>query len=188
MEFAGATTSKGVSGTLVDCGLAATAADCPASVRGNIALIQRGSYTFSQKVTSAMDAGAVGAIVYNNASGNFNGTLGTDTTADGRRWIPAVSVSLEDGTTLKNTQVGNAVTLFNIPTSWDYFSGTSMATPHVTGAAALALAANPSLTTAQLTNILTSTATDIGRSGYDVTFGYGLVNAKAAADKAAGTP
>ncbi len=53
-------------------------------------------------------------------------------------------------------------------------SGTSMATPHVAGTAALLLQSNPSLTPAQVKNILMGTAVDIG---YDVfSQGSGLVD------------
>ncbi|WP_199430830.1 M28 family metallopeptidase [Qaidamihabitans albus] len=45
-------------------------------VTGEIALIQRGACTFAQKQQSAAEAGAVGAIVYNNVDGPVNGTLG----------------------------------------------------------------------------------------------------------------
>lgn len=55
-------------------------------------------------------------------------------------------------------------------------SGTSMAAPHVSAAAALLLAKYPSLTTAQARLYLESTATDLGASGRDDSFGYGLVN------------
>ncbi|WP_203579785.1 S8 family serine peptidase [Microbacterium hibisci] len=45
-------------------------------------------------------------------------------------------------------------------------SGTSMATPHVAGAAAILLGANPGYTTAQLKAALASTATDVGYTAY----------------------
>ncbi|MFH8617911.1 M28 family metallopeptidase [Streptomyces sp. NPDC017979] len=43
---------------------------------GKIALIKRGGCTFAQKQATAADAGAVGALVYNNAEGSMGGTLG----------------------------------------------------------------------------------------------------------------
>ena len=55
-------------------------------------------------------------------------------------------------------------------------SGTSMAAAFVTGAAALLFAAQPSITAAQVRDILQRTATDIGALGRDATFGHGLVN------------
>jgi subtilisin family serine protease len=100
-----------------------------------------------------------------------------------------VTVPQARGATLvSQAQAGATTTVFSIPTSWDYFSGTSMAAPHVTAAAALVLSANPRLTSAQLTSVLTSTATDLGTKNYDTTFGNGLVNAKAAVQKALATP
>ena len=63
-------------------------------------------------------------------------------------------------------------------------SGTSMACPHVAGAAALAWAADPSLTTEQLRIKLQQTAEDLGAAGPDNLYGYGLVNAAAAAQVA----
>jgi aminopeptidase Y len=43
---------------------------------GNIALISRGACTFAIKATNAYNAGAAGVIIYNNAPGALNGTLG----------------------------------------------------------------------------------------------------------------
>jgi thermitase len=64
-------------------------------------------------------------------------------------------------------------------------SGTSLASPLVAGVAALMLSAKPSLTPAQLTLLLESTAVDVGGDGYDPAFGYGRVDAFAAVTAAA---
>jgi subtilisin family serine protease len=56
------------------------------------------------------------------------------------------------------------------------FFGTSAASPHVAGAAALILSNNPTFTVAQLWNTLTSSAIDLGASGQDPIFGYGRLN------------
>ncbi len=56
--------------------------------------------------------------------------------------------------------------------SW---SGTSMATPFVTGAAALVWSAHPGLTAVQVAQVLENTAQDLGAKGVDATYGYGLV-------------
>jgi len=61
--------------------------------------------------------------------------------------------------------------------SW---SGTSMATPHVSAAIALMKQKNAVLTPDDVAGKLTSTATDLGKLGYDTSYGYGLVNALAA--------
>jgi len=62
----------------------------------------------------------------------------------------------------------------------DDFGGTSAAAPQVSGVAALMLSINPSLTEQQVVNILNNTATDMGASGFDNTFGHGRLNAESA--------
>lgn len=52
------------------------AADFAGFPAGNIALISRGACTFALKATNAYNAGAVGVVIYNNAPGVINGTLG----------------------------------------------------------------------------------------------------------------
>ncbi len=74
---------------------------------------------------------------------------------------------------------------YGIPSSipggrYQTMSGTSMATPHVAGAAALLLEANPNLSVDQLRSVLTSTARDLGDPGVDVRYGSGLLNVMAA--------
>jgi Zn-dependent M28 family amino/carboxypeptidase len=72
---------------------------------GNIALMQRGSCPFAQKVTNAQAANAVGAIIFNSGTpgneGVVAGTLG-ETAQDGQPAppdveIPAVGISYAEG-------------------------------------------------------------------------------------------
>jgi subtilisin family serine protease len=182
MEFAGKTAGSGIAKILVNCGLGQPS-EFPLFAAGNIAVIQRGAISFADKVTNAMNAGAFAVIIYNNVAGDFSGTLGDATTADGRNWIPAVSVSDASGAALQS-QISKTGTVVNIVTSWDHYSGTSMATPHVTGVIALIWSANPSLRNSDVENYLFTTATDLGAAGYDTTYGYGIVNASAAVAKA----
>lgn len=58
--------------------------------------------------------------------------------------------------------------------------GTSMASPHVAGLAALIVSQIPTITPAGIEQILRSTALDIGTAGKDDQFGYGLIQARAA--------
>lgn len=53
------------------------AADYPASVSGNIALIQRGECPFGDKSALSGSSGAIAAVIYNNEPGALHGTLGT---------------------------------------------------------------------------------------------------------------
>ena len=119
--------------------------------------------------------------MYNNPAngpGNFNGTLGT-IDDNGTPWIPAISLSQTDGEALAASSTTTA-TVSNIAMAWNFDSGTSMATPHVSGVAALVFGKNPNLTPDQVERIMERTATDLGVPNYDTTYGWGLVNAQAA--------
>jgi subtilisin family serine protease len=56
------------------------------------------------------------------------------------------------------------------------FNGTSAATPHVSGAAALVWGANPCLSAVQVANVLLSRAVDSGPPGYDYQYGAGILS------------
>jgi hypothetical protein len=64
---------------------------------GAIALVDRGSCPFTQKVHNAQDAGAGAVIVANNAPGDPFEMTGSDPEIE----IPSVMVSLDDGATIK---------------------------------------------------------------------------------------
>jgi subtilisin family serine protease len=166
LTFAGTTT--GITAIVYSCGLG-NPSDFPASVNGNIALIQRGTLTFSNKVANAMAAGARAAIIYNNVSGNFTGTLITASS-----WIPAVSLSQADGQTLLAALPTTATVInqFDPTQIYEYLDGTSMATPHVTGAVAFDAAIYPSETSSQrVQRILQNIDPIAGLSGTVVTGG-----------------
>jgi subtilisin family serine protease len=55
-------------------------------------------------------------------------------------------------------------------------TGTSIATAHISGVAALMLERDPTLTPADVRRILEETATDLGPKGKDAQYGWGLVN------------
>lgn len=91
----GGTPVEGITAELVHCGLGITDDDFPADLEGKIALIRRGDITFGLKAQNALDRGAVGVIIYNNASGNVGSvTLG------GSMPIPVLSVSGTNGNVL----------------------------------------------------------------------------------------
>ncbi len=60
---------------------------------------------------------------------------------------------------------------------YSYKSGTSMATPHVAGAVALMIAANPGLEHDDIKQLLEDTSVDLGPPGKDNTYGTGRVDA-----------
>ena len=66
--------------------------------------------------------------------------------------------------------------------NYAFFSGTSMATPHVSGVAALVWSHFDSLTGEQIRKALEQNAKDKGTSGFDNFYGHGLVDAKATFD------
>lgn len=157
------------------------------NLSGKIALVSRGTCTFTVKVRNAQAAGAVAVLVQNNVAGDPT-AMGSDGTAD-QPTIPAYMVSLNDGRALQNHD-GDSTTispdqryfrtpnddimagfssqgpsdvdfrvkpdlvapgvnvLSSIPlsycgvdasTCWAFFQGTSMASPHTAGAAAVVI-------------------------------------------------
>ena len=161
------------SGPLVDGGLCDTVGDWS----GAVVLCERGNITFYEKVSNVESGGGVAALIYNNEPGNFYGTLGDGNSSS----IIALSLSQEDGQYLVTNKLGftaDVVSNLTKPASgYEAWSGTSMATPHVSAVAALVWSAYPGLTNVDIRNALDATAKDLGEPGRDPAYGYGLVQA-----------
>ena len=144
---------------------------------GKVCLIQRGAISFHDKVKNCENSGGLGAIIYNNVAGSFSGTLGDAN----QTTIPGLTVSDTAGAAML-ADIGTSATVTIRPGNYGKMTGTSMASPHVAGVAALVWSHHPSCTADQIRTVLTATAEDLGDPGRDVQFGYGLVQAKAALD------
>ena len=85
-------------------------------------------------------------------------------------------------TSVKLAAPGKAIYSAYYTTASSYVTadGTSMATPVVAGICGLIIGKNPGITPDEVRQILYSTAQDRGDKGYDVHYGYGIVNMYAA--------
>jgi hypothetical protein len=88
------------------------ASDFAGFVPGNIALIQRGTCTFDQKVTNAVNAGAAAAVIFNEGNPGrtdvFNGGL------DGGEQIPILFTSYDVGTRLLGQYVPGSAPVLTV--------------------------------------------------------------------------
>ncbi|MBI2394220.1 MAG: S8 family serine peptidase [Deltaproteobacteria bacterium] len=116
-----------------------------------------------------------------NQGGNFSGTLGSGNSST----IPAVSLSQADGQHLVAAALGKSATVDSpsgAGSGYEAWSGTSMATPHVAGVAALVWSKDTSWTNQQIRDALERAAMDLGAAGRDDAYSHGLVQAKKALD------
>jgi lactocepin len=77
----------------INCGLGQTSDFVGKDLTGKLALIRRGTINFTAKINNAAAAGAVGAIIYNNAAGTISmNTAGSS--------LPSCSITQADGVAL----------------------------------------------------------------------------------------
>lgn len=117
------------------------------------------------------------------AAGNYANTTGS---ATANTDVMCVSATGNTNTLASWSNYGNAIDL-SAPGVGIYsttmgggaaaVSGTSFSAPNVAGVAALVYAANPSLSASQVRQILINSATDLGATGWDQYYGWGLVDA-----------
>lgn len=155
--------------------------------RNKIVVCQRGTNTFYEKVNKAQSARAAGVVIYNNVDGAFAPALYTGTAPNlspATSTLPAVAISKADGENIVANLAGKTVALDATPSvdnaGYEKMSGTSMATPHVSGSAAVVWSAKPTATAQQVRDALDTTALDIDAAGRDDNTGWGLVQIPAA--------
>ncbi len=192
-----------LSGTSLSLACNALAAS---SLTGKIALVSRGTCTFSTKIRNAQNAGAAAVLVVNNVGGTPT-AMGMDGTAN-QPTIPAYMVALSDRSALVGSN-GVATTIsaakqyflsssanadimagfssqgptdvdFRVkpdvvapgvnvlssipanacaaPPCFAFFQGTSMATPHLAGSAAVVLQRHPDWSGAMVRSAIVNTA------------------------------
>jgi subtilisin family serine protease len=166
-----------VTGLLQDCGLGTAAADC-GDATGKVCLIERGVVTFATKAVACETAGGIAAVVFQSATGGTGPVLGT--LGDTSVGIPVVGMDRATGLALRADYIGTSATLSFTLSHYDYdfFSGTSMATPHVAGVAALIWSNHPECGPTDIRTAMNATAVDLGTPGRDKHYGNGLVQAR----------
>ncbi|WNC69694.1 S8 family serine peptidase [Thalassotalea nanhaiensis] len=174
------------SGVLASCTINGSSYSC-SNVAGNICLAERNdnqvgsNYPEINPAKACADAGAAGVIVFSNSArpGLQNPFLVDGTSAVS---VPTVSINRTLGQQLLSQLGSNVDLTVNDGQNYAYYNGTSMATPHVAGVAALAWSHNPNCAASDVRSALKSTAIDLETVGRDDKTGYGLVQAKAASD------
>jgi serine protease len=172
-------TGRGTStGNLTYCGQGDFVCD---EAAGGICLLLRESGNLTTMLSNCQEGGAVGAVVYPGERSSHD-----DWTPLSNVTIQAVRVSWEIGTELDTNKRNTSVTIGDITAdvqeyTYSLFTGTSMASPHVAAAAALAWSYNlANCTNHQIRYALAKTALDLDptqQPGCDNDHGYGLVQA-----------
>jgi serine protease len=182
-SYAPAPVNASATAVLAECTVSGTTFNC-GNMSNKICLVERvgnqgASYPEINAVKACKTAGASGVIVYSNTAlpGLQNPFL---VDANSEITIPTMSVSRATGLALKS-KIGTTVTVENQGNKdYEYYNGTSMATPHVSGVATLVWSYHPQCTAKQIRAALTATAEDLGVAGRDDKTGHGMVNGAAA--------
>jgi len=112
-----------------------------------------------------------------NVPASCPGALSVTSVGPDLRASHFTSFDLTVGISAPGTDVLSTAPLAMSRSGYEEWSGTSMAAPHVSGAAALAVAAHSGMSASEVTALIKATATDLGPEGPDPMFGAGLVNA-----------
>lgn len=170
-----------VTAPTIFCGLGKPE-DFPAGTAGKIALINRGEVYFRDKVKNALAAGAIGVVIVpvEDDPARYFWTLIVEDPDTTFKFPVVLSTTAKDGANLI-ANAGKTITVSNEADDYTRMSGTSMATPHVSGVAALAWSLAPNASAQDMRLALKLSADDLGAKGYDYEYGYGRIDALSAA-------
>lgn len=118
-----------------------------------------------------------GTVVYPAA---FSGVVGVGSTDSGDR----LAYYSSQGFWVDVVAPGQSVYSTVLRSAYGFMNGTSMATPHVSGVAALLWSRYPQLAATQVAAIIRGSAKDLGAPGYDEAYGWGRLDAFAAMELA----
>lgn len=158
----------------------------------NVISMSLGGSAFSSAEQSAFDSAFSQGVLSIAAAGNS----GNSSLSYPASYNSVVSVAAVDSSGNKasfsqfNSQVEIAAPGVSVNSTWNNggynsISGTSMATPHVSGVAALIWSHYPSCSNQKVRDAMNLSAEDRGSPGRDTSYGYGIVKAKAALDRLA---
>jgi minor extracellular protease Epr len=134
-------------------------------------LASKVNWAVSNGVTVVVAAGNTGGIVSSPACASGAISVGAVDKSDVR---PSWSGS---GSALKIVAPGVSIYSSLPGNTYASWSGTSMATPHVSATVALMKQKNSNLIDSQIKSILYSTAKDLGSAGWDKYYGWGRIDA-----------
>ena len=132
-------------------------------------------YARSKGVLVVVAAGNSG-----NPGVSIPGCISTATTIGAVDKLDKIASFSGRGSAVDLTAPGVSIWSSVLGTNYASYSGTSMATPAVSGVVALIKSAHSGYTASQVETSLTKTAKDLGKAGKDTIFGYGRVDAQAA--------
>jgi subtilisin family serine protease len=132
-------------------------------------------YAVQKNVTVVVAAGNSG-----NQGVSLPGCISYATTVGAVNSADQVASFSGRGNALDITAPGVSIYSSILGNSYASWSGTSMATPMITGVVALIKSAHPSYTQSQVENKLFSTVKDLGKKGKDSDYGWGRVQANLA--------
>jgi subtilisin family serine protease len=176
---------RGITSSSADAGILAAAAHCPAVINLSFGSVAQNTVLQNAILTAVHNGCLVVAAAGNSGETGSPATYPaawphvlTVAATDENDQVATFSTKGEDvDLSAPGVDMTGAVTLAENSTGFEGgLDGTSFAAPLVAAAAAWIWTVRPSLTVAQLADVLRHSARDIGAPGYDIASGWGILD------------